>query len=89
MKSSMFGSLVAGTVAGLVVSSGAMAGDAKKAPEKKEDHAAAGWCKSNECGGKIKGAKNSCAGKMACASVTKAECEKDNHGTWTTEPKPH
>lgn len=90
MKSKTFGSLVAGTVAGLLVSGSALAADPKKAPEKKNEKAAAGegWCKSNECAGKVTGAKNSCKGHMACQGMTKASCEKDKHGTWTTEPKP-
>lgn len=91
MKSKMFGTLVAGAVAGLVTGGVALAKDAKKATEKKEEKKAAageGWCKANECGGKVAGSKNSCKGQAACQGITKAACEKDGHGTWTTEAKP-
>lgn len=90
MKSKMFGSMVAGAVAGLLMGGVALAKDAKKAAEKKDGKTAAGegWCKSNECAGKVAGAKNECKGHMACQGMTKAGCEKEHHGSWTTEPKP-
>lgn len=89
--SKTFGSVVAGAVAGLFISGVAMAEGTKaaapavKAPAAKGDH---GWCKSNECGGHVAGAKNSCKGEMACAGVTKEACTKDAKGTWEMGPKP-
>ena len=86
MNSKLFGSLVAG----MLLSSPSFAGDAKKTDAKAD---AAGWCKSNECGGHVKAkdgtaAKNSCKGQMACKGITKEDCEKGKTGTWTTEAKP-
>lgn len=86
MKSSMFGTLVAG----LVLASPALAKDAKKAaaPKAKKEAAPAadaGHCVSNECKGSVAGAKNECKGKQACKGLTKEACEKDGKGTWTTE----
>jgi hypothetical protein len=84
MKGKVFGTLVAASVAGLLATSGvAVAKDKKKAGKKE-----AGWCKSNECAGKVEGAKNDCSGKMACKGITKEQCEKDGKGTWSTDPKP-
>ncbi len=90
MKNKMFGTLVAGAVAGLALSGAAVAKDAKKAKAKKDAKAPASaeWCKSNECKGSVTGAKNECKGKMACKGMTKENCEKDAKGTWTTEPAP-
>lgn len=89
MKSTMFGTLVAG----LVLASPALAKDAKKGAKKdaKKDAKAAapadaGHCVSNECKGSVAGAKNECKGKQACKGMTKEACEKDAKGTWTTEP---
>ena len=82
MKGKVFGSLVAASVAGMLVSGAPALAKGKKA--KKE----AGWCKSNDCAGKVEGAKNSCSGKMACKGITKEACEKDGHGTWSMDPKP-
>lgn len=85
----VFSTVVAGAVAGLMVGGVAMAKDAKKKDAKaKKDKAGEGWCKSNECGGKVEGAKNECKGKMACQGVTKEKCETGGAGTWTTEAKP-
>ena len=81
MKGKVFGSLVAASVAGMLMTGGVAMAKGKK----KKD---AGWCKSNECAGKVDGAKNSCNGKMACKGITKDACEKDGHGTWSTDPKP-
>lgn len=92
MNSKLFGSLVAGAVAGMLMTGTAVAKDGKKKGAKKEAKQA-GWCKSNECGGKVMDkdgnpAKNGCGGQMACKGITKELCEKDGAGTWTTEPKP-
>jgi len=89
MSSKLFGSLVAG----ILVASPAFANkaDAKKKEKKDEKTEEAGWCKSNACGGQVKTkdgkvAKNTCGGQMACAGITKEDCEEG--GTWTTDPKP-
>ncbi len=87
MKSTMFGTLVAG----LVLASPALAKDAKKDAKKgakKDTKAAAdaGHCVSNECKGSVEGAKNECKGKQSCKGVSKEHCEKDAKGTWSTEP---
>ena len=89
--SKTFGSVVAGAVAGLFISGVAMAEGAKApaaAAKPAEAKADAGWCKSNECGGHVAGAKNSCKGAMACAGISKEACTKDAKGTWETGPKP-
>ena len=93
MKSTTFGSVVAASVAGLLMGGIALANEAKKvpaAPKADAKAAATGehWCKSNGCGGKVAGAKNDCAGKPACQGVTEAACMKDGHGTWTSGAKP-
>lgn len=94
MNSKLFGSLVAGAVTGMLMTGVALAdgGKKKQADAKKDDKAETGWCKSNSCAGHVKAGdkatSNSCAGQMACKGVTKAECEKDGVGTWTTEAKP-
>lgn len=89
MNSKLFGSLVAG----MLLSSPSFADTASAKKEVKKDAKAAGWCKSNECGGHVKAkdgtaSKNSCKGQMACASITKEDCEAGGNGTWTTEAKP-
>jgi hypothetical protein len=84
-----FGAVVAGAVAGLIVGNVAVAKDTKKKEEKKAAAPAGeGWCKSNECAGKVTGAKNECKGHMACQGMTKEACTKEGHGTWETGPKP-
>ena len=96
MKSTMFGSMVAGAVAGLMFGGIALADDAKKeekaAPKMTKEPAkaaaGAGWCKSNKCAHAVAGAKNSCQGHNACEGITEAKCKEGGHGTWTTEPKP-
>ncbi len=90
MNSKLFGSLVAG----MLISSPSFADDgAAKKDGKHDAKAAAGWCESAQCGGHVKAkdgtaAKNSCKGQMACANITKEDCEKDGAGTWTTKAKP-
>lgn len=92
MNSKLFGSLVAG----VLLSSPAFADKAAAKKEVKKDAKgaeAASWCESNECGGHVKAkdgtaSKNSCKGQMACASITKEECEAGGTGTWTTKAKP-
>ena len=91
MNSKLFGSLVAG----VLLSSPAFADKAAATKEVNKDAKAAeaSWCESNECGGKVKAkdgtaSKNSCKGQMACASITKEECETGGTGTWTTKAKP-
>ena len=89
MNSKLFGSLVAG----MLISSPSFADTAAAKKEMKKDATGSGWCKSNECGGHVKAkdgtaSKNSCKGQMACASITKEDCEKGGNGTWTTEAKP-
>lgn len=95
MNSKLFGTLAAGAVAGMLFSGSAFAEKGKKKAAKKEAKPAAaeGWCKSNDCGGKVKdadgtAAKNECAGKMACKGIKKEDCEKDAAGTWSTEAQP-
>ena len=89
MNSKLFGSLVAG----MLLSSPSFADTAAAKKEVKKDaKGAAHWCKSNECGGHIKAkdgtaAKNSCKGQMACATITKEDCEAGG-GAWTSEAKP-
>ena len=84
MKGAIFGALAASTVAGLLASGVAMAKTEHHAKKEKAGH---GWCKSNECAGKVAGAKNECQGKAACKSITKEACEKDGLGTWTMAAK--
>jgi hypothetical protein len=84
MKSTMFGTLVAG----LVLAGPAFAKDAKAAKPAKKDAKApaeAGHCVANACKGSIAGAKNECKGKQACKGVTKEACEKDGKGTWAEQ----
>ena len=84
MKGAIFGALAASAVAGLLASGVATA---KTNHHTKKAKAGDGWCKSNECAGKIAGAKNECQGKAACKSITKEACEKDGLGTWTMAAK--
>jgi hypothetical protein len=51
-------------------------------------HKPNGWCRSNECAGKVAGARNDCSGRMACKSFTKSTCERGGMGSWQTIPKP-
>ena len=89
MNSKLFGSLVAG----MLITSPSFADDGAAKKDGKNDAKAAHWCKSNECGGHVKAkdgtaSKNSCKGQMACAKITKEECEAGGAGTWTSEAKP-
>ncbi len=85
VKNKVFGTIVAGAVAGLLSGGVAVAKD-KKA--KAEPKAGEGWCKSNACAGKVAGAKNECKGHAACQGLTKEKCEEGGNGTWSTEAKP-
>jgi hypothetical protein len=76
MQGKALGTLMAASVAGMLMTTGVAVA---KSHHKKKD---AGWCKSNECAGKVDGAKNSCNGKAACKGITKEACEKDGKGSW-------
>lgn len=87
MKAQMLGTVALVALSHVVASGAAMA--KKEGKEGKgKGKAEAGWCKANSCKNSVEGGKNECGGHEAKGVKDKGACEKDQKGTWTTEPKP-